>query len=248
MANYDLFYIYDLPVEYKTLKIYPVRMREYLQFFTVAQVLTLDKNSVPDPKIISMSFLEYIIYAANDENFYMTFLDGLLRISLHAHDEPIEYLADRKGLPFFKIGGELFDKHDFEKIRTIIIEQNLLNPPDDKIQKSLRDSMEDEQRLRQKMSGNKTAGIEDQMIALMISTGLSMEDVFDMTVRKFIKTLERVDHKLHYEIYLAASMSGFVTFKDKTAIKHWLSDLTKDKFSGLIEFDDFQSKVSKAIE
>lgn len=250
MANYDLHFIYDDPVPYKTLKIYPALMREYLQFFTVAQVLILDKNSVPDAKIIQMSYLEYIIYAATDENFYMTFLDGLLRICLHAHNEKIEYLTDHKGKPFFRIDDRIFDKNDFEEIRKIIIEQNLLNPPDDTIQKSLRDSMEDAERIRKRLSGNtnKTAGIEDQMIAVMISTGLSIKDVYDMTIRKFIKTLERVDHKLHYEIYLAASMSGFVTFKDKSAIKHWLSDLKKDKLTGMMDYDDFHNKVSGAVE
>jgi len=248
MANYELYYIYDSPVPYKTLKFHPARMREYLQFFTVAQVLLLDKNSVPDAKIISMSYLEYIFHVANEDNFYMTFLDGLLRICLKAENERIEYLLDQKGKPLLKIGEDTFNNEDFEEIRTIIIEQNLLSPPDDTIQKSLRDSMEEAERLRRKISGNKTAGIEDQMVAVMISTGLSMEDVYNLSVRKFIKALERVDHKLHYEIYLSASMSGFVTFKDKNAIKHWLSDLRKDKLAGLMEYDEFHKKVSGAIE
>jgi len=249
MTNYDLYFIYDEPVPYKSLLIYPAIMREYLQFFTVAQVLLLDKNSVPDAKVIQMSYLEYIFHDATEENYYIAFLDGLLRIVTHVEeDERIEYLADKKGKPSFKIGKEIFDTNDFEEIRKIIIEQNLLSPPDHTIQKSLRDDMEEAQRLRQKMSGNKTAGIEEQMIAVMISTGLSIEDVYNMAIRKFIKTLERVDHKLHYEIYLAASMSGFVTFKDKSAIKHWLADLTKDKLSGLVKYDDFQSKISGAVE
>ena len=246
MANYDLYFIYDEPVPYKSLKIYPARMRDYLQFFTVAQILLLDKNSVPDPKVISMSFLEYIIFAANDENYYTTFLDALLRLIFRIPDERIKYFADDKGRPYFQIGEDIFDKGDFEKIRKIVIAQNLLNPPDDTIQKSLRDDMEEARRLREKASGNKTAGIEEQMIAVMISTGLSMEDVFNLTIRKFIKTLERVDHKLHYEIDLSASMSGFVTFKDKSAIKHWLSDLTKDKLDGLMTEDSFSEQVSIA--
>jgi len=248
VENYDLYNIYDEAIPYKKdLLIYPARMRKYLQFFTVAQVLLLDKNSVPDAKIIQMSFLDYIYHVATDENYYITFLDGLLRLCMHIDDdEKTQYYTDRTGNSFFEIGEEVFDKNDFEKIRKIIIEQNLLNPPDDTIQKSLRDDMEEARRLRQKISGNKTAGIEEQMIAVMISTGLSMTDVYDMTIRKFIKTLERVDHKLHYEIYLAASMSGFVTFKDKSAIKHWLSDLSKNKLEGLVRYEDFEEKVSGA--
>jgi len=34
--------------------------------------------------------------------------------------------------------------------------------------------------------------------------------VYDLPLRKFIKLLQRVDAKLHYEIYMGAAMSGMV--------------------------------------
>jgi len=247
MSKYDLYLIYDDPVPYHNLLIHPIKMRKYLQFMTVAQILTLDKNSVPDANVISMSYLEYIIYSATDENFHGMFLDTLLHMVFNLEDDyKILYYQDKNKLPHFKIEDEDFNKNDFDEIRNIVIEQNALTPPDDTIQKVLRDRMEEANRLRRKISGNKTAGIEEQMIALSISTGILIENVYDMTIRKFMKSLERVDAKLHYQIYLQASLSGFVTFKDKSVVKHWLSDLGKDKLDGLIGYDEFEGKVAPA--
>jgi hypothetical protein len=50
---------------------------------------------------------------------------------------------------------------------------------------------------------------------------------------------------MHYEIYLSASMSGFVEFKDKNTLKHWMVDLTtEDKYSDAkIDKDEMQSKI-----
>ena len=85
------------------------------------------------------------------------------------------------------------------------------------------------------------------MISLSVATGISMNNIYEMSIRKFRKSIERVDHKLHYEIYLAASMSGFVEFKNKDAIKHWMADLTKDSLPEMIPYEEFEGKVSGAV-
>ena len=59
------------------------------------------------------------------------------------------------------------------------------------------------------------ASFEDQMICVLISTNLSLDDIYNLTIRKFIKIIQRVELKMHYQIYLQASLSGFVEFKDK---------------------------------
>jgi len=255
--NYDLYYIYDEPIPFGgilgndddsgELFIYPVKMKEYLIFMTVAQLLLVDIYSIPDPQIIQMSYLEYIFHTFKDEPIHITFIDLMLRMVLKLDDDTsIEFFRDKNKKPYLKIGEEiLLDKEKFDEIRTIIIEQNLLEPPDDKISKKLRESMKDAERIRSRQRGV-MAGIEDQMIAVMISTGLKITDIYDMTIRKFMKTLERIDHKMHYEIYLSASLSGFVTFKDKNAIKHWLADLKKNPLAGMMDVDEFEKKVAGA--
>ena len=247
MGKYDQYTFYDEPISYKSLLIHPIKMRKYLKFMSIAPILLLDIYSVPDPKVISMKYLEYLFYIKKDEPQYLLALNEILRMVFQLEkDEKIGFY-EPDGVPYFRMREEVFDKNDFDEIRNIILEQNSLEPPDDTIQKKLRDSMEEAKRLRQKISGSKVANIEEQMIALSISSGLRMEDIYDMTIRKFTKSLERIDHLVHYKVYLQASMSGLVKPNKKSAIKHWLSDLRKDKFGGLVEYDEFAESVAGAI-
>ena len=72
-----------------------------------------------------------------------------------------------------------------------------------------------------------------------------LQDIYELTIRKFSKILERVDHKLHYEIYLGAEMSGMVKFKDENQIKHWMADLTKsDNYEDVkVDADEMHHKI-----
>lgn len=94
----------------------------------------------------------------------------------------------------------------------------------------------------------KMCSLEEQMICVLISTSLTMEDIYKLTIRKFEKILQRVDAKLHYQIYLSASMSGMVKFKDDNAIQHWMNDLTKeDKYSDVkVDMDEMRNKIEGA--
>ena len=86
------------------------------------------------------------------------------------------------------------------------------------------------------------------MLCVVISSSLTLDDVYKLSIRKFAKILDRIDHKMHYEIYLSASMSGFVQFKNEDAIKHWMADLTRtDKYADVkVDKDEMQSKIDGA--
>lgn len=249
-SKYDIFTIYDKPIPYKSLLVYPALMSDYLLFHYCAQCLMLDKNSIPDVKIISMSYFEYLLYlyyAKNDVDPIGMF-DGLLRIVLRKTDEEdftIRYKYDEAGKAIFEIAGEIFTSNDFDAIKEIIVEQNLLELPDETIQKEIRDKMEEANRLRQRINGNKMATLEDQMIAVAVYTGWDFDKICKMSIRKFVKTLQRADLLLHYKIYLGASMSGMVEFKDKSVIKHWLSEIVPDNTNGLVKAESVQGEMNK---
>ena len=198
-----------------------------------------------------MKYLEYLFHIKEyDEELkrntypYLDILYLLFQMVLKLEDDDRIEFFEPDGISSFRIGKDVFDKTDFEIIREIIIEQNSLSPPNHKIDKVLREKMEEARAIRAKMNGNKKASMEDQMIALMTSTGISLDDVYNLTIRKFSKALERVDHTLHYKIYLAASMSGMVKFKNKSFIKHWLTNLEKDEFSELLDYDSVEKEIT----
>jgi hypothetical protein len=247
---------YDLPVPYKNIKIYPVTVKDYLLFNIYSQCLTIDKNSIPNPEIISMTYLEYIFKTTEEnpiEYPYLIWFDRLLHMCLKDDDtfEKIEesikrYRYDDKGKPYFAIGDETYTSDNFEEIKTIISEQNLIELVDENISKEVRDSMEEARAFKRKLAGDKTASTEDYIIALSITMGTTLDYIYSLTIRKFIKSIRRMDNLIHYKIYLASSMSGMVEFKDKSFIKHWLTDLDDENKYGdvTVDLQEVQDKVS----
>ena len=239
--------VFDEPREYNGLKIYPVTIRDYYLFNTSIRCMLLDKNSIPDPKIISMTYLEYLFKLANEDNLYLAMMDTLLRMCLHIPQElkDIQYLNDSNKKPLIKIGKIELRDDDFNKLKIIICDQNMVDLPDENISLEARKAFDKAKDYRQKESGRKMAGLEDQICCVLISTSLSLEDISKLTIRKFNKILERVDMKLHYQIYLQAKMGGMVTFKDESFIRHWLSEVEHvDKYSeAKIDIQDVKDKL-----
>lgn len=245
---------YDFPVPFKGLNIYPVTVKDYLTFSMYSQCLTIDKNSIPDVKIISMTDLEYIYFASTQkEEPYLIWFDRLLSLCLK-NDKSFEnveesikrYKYDKKGKPFFEIDNQMYWSEDFTEIQNIISEQNDIELIDKTISKEVRDSLEKAREYRNKITGQTQASFEDYIISVASITGWSFEYIYSMTIRKFTRVVQRLDNYIHYKIYLAASMSGMVEFKDKSFIKHWLSDLNNEnKYEDVsMDLDAVQEKIS----
>jgi len=253
--NIDKYTTYDLPVPYKKILIYPVTVQDYFAFMTYAECLMTEKNFIPDIKVISMTELEYLYYATQqdmEKTPYILQFDRLLSLCLKEDksfekiEKSIERYEEKNGKPFFIIGDEEYDSNDYAELKKIICEQNSLELPDPTISKEVRDSLEEARKYRQKITGTMPASFEDYMISFATATGWSLEYIYSMTVRKFIKSVRRLDNLIHYKIYLAASMSGMVEFKDKSFIKHWLTNIDdSDKYSDeSMDLDTMKEKIS----
>ena len=67
IAQCQYFFMYDEPVPYKNLMIYPAIMKEYISFFTCVDCLMINKNIIPDIKVIKMSYLDYLFYLSEQK-------------------------------------------------------------------------------------------------------------------------------------------------------------------------------------
>lgn len=247
---------FDKPYKYKKLLIYPVKVESYYEFLIYSNSLTLEKNSTPSPKIIEMGYLEYLMWSTMEDmekTPYIFWLDRLLSICLRDEREFDDfegsiqrYKVDENNKVFFIINGEKYDEYDFEEIKKIIAEQNLIELPDENMSKDVRDSLEAARRYKERLSGSTPGSFEDYIISLAITTGWSFEYIYSLTIRKFMNSIRRLDNLIHYKIYLNASMSGMVEFKDKSFIKHWLNNLEdKDKYGDVsMDLDNMQNKIS----
>lgn len=254
--NLDLYTSYDLPVPYKNLMLYPALVRDYGLFSGYSMCLTLDKNSIHEKEIIKMKYLDYLFYCTekDPENTpYLIYLDKVLAICLR-NDKSFEnlqtsiqrYGRDKEGKTFIQIGETLYNADDFDEIKKIICEQNLLELPDESIQKEVRDSIAAAREYKDKLAGVKHGSFEDHLVSLSVATGWTFEYIYQLTIRKYTKSIQRLDNLIHYKIFLGASMSGMVEFKDKSFIKHWLTSLDTENKLGdaTVDMDTMTGKVS----
>jgi hypothetical protein len=253
----EMFFVFDDPIPYRRfdgdepLLIYPVSLRKYFLFSYLAQCLTLERTAVTDPmkaiKAISMSYLEYLYSESEDKPMDQTnmvlLLDGLLRLVLSLPEETkagyLDYKWDNNHKPVLVIGERVYTAEHFDELREIIAEQNEYELPNEKIQKNVRDAIEEARRYKQKLSGNKMAGLEDQCIALSAFTGWPLSQIYDMSARKFLRSIKRVNHMIYQDKYLSAEMSGMVSFKDKSVLSGWLADIDRED-----DYSDVTSDLS----
>ena len=224
LDRYEQEFTNDEPVDFNGLLIYPVQVRNYFKFMTYSTILSIDKNTIPNPEIISMSYLEFLIHiitnSGEQSQGYAYAFYELFKMCTRKDDLNIYYGKDDNGKVFIKIDDVKIDKKDFNILKDIIIHQNIPNYTYEDINPELKKELEEKERLENK--GRKTVSIEKQISAIVISSSLTFEDVLNMTIRKFYIILEMIDKKLHYQIFKTASLSGMVEFKAE--IEHYLSE------------------------
>jgi hypothetical protein len=233
-----LYYTFDKPVPYKKLLLHPIRMRDYFEFNYLASCLSLEKDL--SIEAITMTYLEYLFHLASEENNLLALLDGLLRFVLNKKDEKdfeITYGKGGDGRPLIGIEGELYNSDDFDKIRDVIVDQNYVTVPDPMIQKNVRDAMAEARAWKARLNKTTVASLEDQLLALSLFSGLSLDEISNFTIRKFVKAIRRANHMIHQNIYLQASVSGMVTFKDKTVLTGWLAEIEDDEKNSDVTMD-----------
>ena len=265
ISKYEQFFIRDEPIPYKSLLIYPVTVYDYLLFHTSINCLSIEKNKIPDPKIISMSYLDflfYLIYYSDHGDIYNKMLIDILKICLNIKSEDIKYnIIDEKGRINLilkvetvfdngneKITGyieEVIDKKDFDNIRNIILYQNIPDYDDTYIDPKVEAAFKETQEFMNR-NKKKICSFEDQLVCVMLALKeFDTNNINKLTLRKFSKILERYDYKFHYGIYKTAEMSGMVTFKEE--IDHWMSDLKKNKYADIgktaMEYEKLENKI-----
>lgn len=260
--NYDYFYYHDKPISYKNILIHPVRVVDYIPFYYCIDCLLINKNRIPDIKIIQMTYLEYICFEISnvlnsgniegDDSKIVTKFFSLISLIFKIDMSQMIFVPYGNSVALlisdYKIGEDdepynvIIDSDDFDEIKRIICEYHLIELPDENLDPKLEQVLQEAMNFRNK-NNEKMGSLEDQFVCVMISTSLKLEDIEKLTIRKFQKILERVDHKLHYQLYKTAEMNG-CEFKSK--IHHWMSEIKHDKYAGLmVDYDSTFEKFKK---
>jgi len=134
------------------------------------------------------------------------------------------------------IGGHEVNSQDFNRLRQIILFQNLPDYRDESwIDPELRKDRERKLELERK-NNDLHATVEKKVIALSVSTNYRYDEIWDMPVRQFSMALSTVDALINYKITKLAYMTGLVTLPKGKNLEHWIYTYDKDMYG-----DDYKS-------
>lgn len=143
---------------------------------------------------------------------------------------------DEKGKNVLVVDGHVIDSDDFNRLRQIILFQNLPDYRDESwIDPSLKADREKKLAL-EKQQNDVYASTEEKVVCLSISTSYRFEEIYAMSIRKFTMALSTVDEKINYQITKLAVMTGLVTLPKGKSLDHWIYHRNKDQFG-----DDYKS-------
>lgn len=243
MKQYDYELAFDKPIQYKELSIYPITIKDYYNFFGTIGILTLEKNKIPDPKILSMSYLEFIYHLMTEDEkqeIYRSMFFYLMSNSLKVDISKINVGYNSEKMVFV-VNDTYYDKNDFEQIRKLICHMNMPDYSEEYIDPDLENDIKKLEKIQSK--NNKEFLLESQIECLILATGLPISQLENISIRKLIRLLRLYDAKMHYEIYKSGEMSGMVTFKKE--IEHWFYTSSPDRISNaLVGYDDVKNKIN----
>lgn len=239
---------FDNPIKLGELLLHPVLLKDYYTFMMYSEILMIKKDRIPDAKIISMSYMEYLCSLLLEENELKLEektrtiqLLGLFNLILREKVTNFGIKKDKFDRLIFYINDFEFTHKLFDDFKDIVLLQNLplyrsmdLNP-------ILEEELKRADEIR---NGNsKSVSFEKRMVSACVNTGMSLEDVENMTLRKFILLENMKEKEIMYCIQTSASMSGFVKFNSN--VLHYLQENNNDPLEGkLIGYESLKTKLN----
>ncbi|WP_297419540.1 hypothetical protein [Clostridium sp.] len=236
----------NLKIELESLILYiaPFKIKDFFSFGAI-ECLQVKKDLIPNAKIITMKYLDFLLYSDEKINNikYLSELITILKICCNINPINIDYKIDNKGHSVLILNNIEYTWKDFDNIRSIINYQNISNYNERYIDPKLQAVIDEARAFKNK--GKKTATLEELMSCIVVSTGYKYEEIYNMSIRKFYITLERASYKLDWQLLKAGIYNG--TIKE-TEIPYWQETLSKeDDFSDVVsDFDKFSNKINKS--
>ena len=230
----EQYFTFDAPVPFKTkhgdtVYIKPVSMKDQYVFVTSADIIAVDKNSIPSADIISMSYLQFAFMraVANETDLHKLVNVLLLCLGLEApavrQNEIKRYeLIDRKQ-------NIVITANEFDDIRKIIMYQNFPHYDDQYVAPELKAAMEETDALKNRNVS--PPSLERKMGIITAHCGMSKIEQSKMTMRAFSLLFEEVCGEVEFTTTRPIAM---LSKESAQKIDHWIYPKKKGKFDGYI--------------
>jgi hypothetical protein len=234
----DYNHTFSKPVVYKEVKIYPVKIENIIEFYSAINCLLLEKNKIPDPAIIKMSYLDFVFMIANEDIRLINSLYDLLQLVLKEQSFDFDFKNNKIYLIVDIENKKIeINSNEFENIRKVIFKQNLIKYDEKLLSPELEKRFKEVEEFLEQKNG-KSATFSELVTSYHVGIGLKYSDIEDLTIWQFYKGLERLSLKEDFEVYTYPLLKSGESEK----IKHWLSHVEeKGKYDHILmdktEFD-----------
>lgn len=236
--------IQGLPRTYKKLTLYPVKMRDAFEFYQCVQVLNISQAETGNEEIMEMTYLKFLLVLSSmkGNEIFSEKLSMLLKLVFQVNKIELDVTDSGKYVLMlddkFKI-----TEFDFGKIRTIISEQNMVDLDDDDVNPEVKAKLRESREFMAKRS-TKPASLTQRILAYQYEMKLTIEQVMDMTLYQFNRSLETVNHVKHADILQQARYVGMNTFKDEHLLPTWLSAIEKGEDPLIVDAEELKKNMN----
>ena len=159
--------------------------------------------------------------------------------------ETIKFKEDEKKKKIFVFDGVELNSQDFNKLRKYIMYQNLPDFKDDSwVDKAIRDDQAAKAELKSRGSG--TATLERKIMGVCANTHWKIDEVYSLSIRKFLMLLGMIDDIMNYTITRTGLMSGFASLPKGETIEHWLYKKDEGMYGKAMDADAYTNQIKKA--
>lgn len=146
--------------------------------------------------------------------------------------------------PELNIAGIKVDAKEFDRLRQIIMYQNLPDYKDDSwVDPDVKADQEEKHRLLAKKNKSKDPGIEKKIVCVSSQTCYKIEELYKMSIRKFLMLLTAVDDAMTYQSTKIGLMTGMVSLKEP--LEHWIYKNEQDDLYGsAVDAGEFKNKIA----
>ena len=228
------YFYFDEPVPYKlkndTIYIKPVLLKDSEIFRSSFDILSIDKNSIPDVKIIQMSYLQFLVHIIINskelQQLYIQKLMNILILCLGFKRPNIIWDENNKPCLCDMESNIKINSKQFDDIKKIILYQNLPHYDDEYINPELKQAMDDVDELKNQDYEYPTT---ERRIAIITShTGLPKREQELMTYRAHTLLFEEVCGEVEFTTIRPVALLG----GSKNELDHWIFKKHKNKFDG----------------
>ena len=237
------YFYFDEAVNYQLdnkhfLRIYPVSVKDSEYFLSSCDILKIDKNSIPDAKIIQMSYLQFLYEKELKNEVGKQKLFNILFLCLKLQSPFVILNEMGKPLIMDRDSGIIINAKQFDDIKKIILYQNIIDYDDEYVNPDFQKNINESKMLKNK--NIEIPNLERKMAIITAHTGISKKEQIEMTYRSHSLLFQEVYEESEYTtLYPLAAFNGKTDKVDK-----WIYKQKKNKFEDqVISVSDFNKQA-----